>query len=477
MFKSIFTRYLAATAAIIFVSFILLGLILTAVLSDNSMETRDTLVQKTADSVAINLSTYFALTDHCDIREIIETYGETVSRSLESHSRIASASIAVYTSDGGFLIGTSNMATGDLPASVTADVLALKTVYGISDLEGLLPVKSINYFYMIKGSDGETEGIILVTSPTITDFRFVSKVIKLFVAVSLWIFLAVLIGLYIVSERVVAPLRQVIHAAHQYALGDFSERIPVVGQDEVATLSDAFNNMADSLSKTEENRNTFIANVSHDLRTPMTTISGFVDGILDGTIPPERQQHYLEIISSETRRLSRLVSSLLELTKAGSLEVHPTRFNLTEKARQALIGFESKIDAKHLIIDFNCEEDVFVNADSDAIHQVVYNLCDNAVKFTPEGGRISLTIGEDGKKGYFEIRNTGDGIPAEELPLLFDRFYKSDRSRGLDKTGTGLGLYIVKSNLTAHGEGIHVDSEVGKYTCFSFELPLASQRG
>ncbi|MEG2118293.1 MAG: HAMP domain-containing sensor histidine kinase, partial [Clostridia bacterium] len=189
----------------------------------------------------------------------------------------------------------------------------------------------------------------------------------------------------------------------------------------------------------------------------------------------EKQDYYLEIISTEVRRLSRLVSTLLEISKmqSGDRKLTITRFNLSEKTRQILLSFEKKIDDKKIEIEFNNDSDIFVSADTDAIHQVLYNLTDNAVKFTPQGGTLSITVQKHEKKAIVSVRNTGEGIPAEELPYLFDRFYKSDRSRGLDKAGTGLGLYIVKSTLNMHGEDITVASIQGQYTEFKFTLPIA----
>ncbi|MBO4366257.1 MAG: HAMP domain-containing histidine kinase, partial [Clostridia bacterium] len=281
------------------------------------------------------------------------------------------------------------------------------------------------------------------------------------------------------------------NAAREYAKGNFKIRVDAEGPDEIAELGKAFNHMAGSLAAHEENRNTFLSNVSHDLRTPMTTISGFVDGMLDGTIPDDQRDHYLQIISGEVRRLSRLVNSLLEVSRleAGkSLKV--SDFNLTERARQVVIALADKIDAKGIDVDFDGDaEDVFVSADPDAIHQVLYNLVDNAVKFTDSGGVIGIRITETkakdaggiskdkDKKALVRIRNTGKGIPEEEMKHIFERFYKSDRSRGLDKTGTGLGLYIVKTVLDQHGETIHVESVPDVYTEFRFTLSLAGTSG
>jgi signal transduction histidine kinase len=210
----------------------------------------------------------------------------------------------------------------------------------------------------------------------------------------------------------------------------------------------------------------------------MTTISGFVDGILDGTIPPEEQQRYLQTISSEVRRLSRLVNTLLEISRLESGKGMQTLdFNVTETARQILISLMGKIDSKGLEVEFEGgDDDVFVLADPDTIHQVLYNLLDNAIKFTQEKGTISISITSKGKKALIKVRNTGEGIPEEELSHIFERFYKSDRSRGLDKTGTGLGLYIVKTILEKHGEEISEESVVGSYTEFRFGLSLSAGR-
>jgi signal transduction histidine kinase len=239
--------------------------------------------------------------------------------------------------------------------------------------------------------------------------------------------------------------------------------------------------MAESLNHIEEVRNAFLGNVSHDLRTPMTTIAGFVDGILDGTIPEENHEYYLNIISQEVRRLSRLVNTLLEVSRLESgTELNIADFNLSETARTVLISLESKISGKNIDIDFNSgDEDVFVTADHDSIHRVIFNLMDNAVKFTPDSGRISINVscvsdGKKKKKALFAIRNSGEGIPKDELPNVFDRFYKTDRSRGLDKSGTGLGLYIAKTIILNHGEDLTVNSVQGEFTEFAFTLPVAT---
>ena len=206
----------------------------------------------------------------------------------------------------------------------------------------------------------------------------------------------------------------------------------------------------------------------------MTTISGFIDGILDGAIPKEKHEYYLGVIASEVRRLSRLVSALLDITKiqAGERKFTMENLDICEMCRQVLISSEQRIEAKKLDVEFECDRDnMYAVGDKDAIHQIVYNLMDNAIKFSYEDGKYRISIKEDGQKIVTSVYNEGVGIPESDIPYVFDRFYKSDKSRGLDKTGVGLGLYIARTIIDAHGENIFVESEKGKWCRFTFTLP------
>ena len=208
----------------------------------------------------------------------------------------------------------------------------------------------------------------------------------------------------------------------------------------------------------------------------MTAISGFIDGILDGAIPPEKQNYYLGIVAQEVRRLSRLVSQLLDISRmeAGNRKFEKTSFDICEMARIILLSFEAKIEEKKLDVEFNASSDrLFVMSDKDAINQVLYNLCDNAVKFSREGGKYIINIDERGQKVFVSVYNEGEGISEDDLPHVFDRFYKSDKSRGLDKTGVGLGLYIVKTIMDNLGENISVESVRGEYCRFEMSLESA----
>jgi signal transduction histidine kinase len=277
------------------------------------------------------------------------------------------------------------------------------------------------------------------------------------------------------TERITSPLRRMSEAAHAFASGDFEVKVPVRGNDEVAELADSFNQMAESLRNLETMRSSFMANVSHDLRTPMTTIAGFVDSILAGAIAEEDQPRYLGIISEEVKRLSRLVSLTLDISRiqAGDRKFVMAPFDICETARLILISFEQKIDAKRLEVLFDADEDnMTVYADRDAIYQILYNICDNAVKFSREGGRLEIAVRNrrDLKKVQVTVLNEGQGIHAEDIPYIFDQFYKGDKSRGLDKSGVGLGMFISKAIIDAHKEEIWVHSEYGKNCEFGFTI-------
>ena len=244
---------------------------------------------------------------------------------------------------------------------------------------------------------------------------------------------------------------------------------------EMHELAAEFNNMAASLEQSEIRRREFVANVSHELKTPMTTIAGFMDGMLDGTIPPERHRQYMQTVSDEVRRLSRLVRSMLDISRLqsqGIPEQRKRRFDIVESVGQVLISFEQKINDKHIEVEADLpDEGLMVWADSDAITQVIYNLTDNAVKFCPQEGQLWVRVAAEGQRARVTVGNTGPTIPPEELPLVFDRFHKMDKSRSVDRDGYGLGLYIVKTIIEGHGEDIFATSKDGR-TEFSFTLPI-----
>jgi len=348
---------------------------------------------------------------------------------------------------------------------------------GIGTL-GRLYQDSVYSVGMPIASDGKNIGYVFLSSPTPYTKDMLFGIIRIIFNASVLVFLAALGTSYLLASWITRPLKLMSHAAREYGKGNFEVRVPIDSDDEFGELAMAFNNMAASLEQLETMRSGFIANVSHDLRTPMTTISGFIDGILDGTIPREKEEYYLKLVADEVRRLSRMVKGLLDVARFESKQAVPkrTKFDLCAMVGTILVGFEKRINEKNVYVEVHFEKDdepMNVDADYDMIFQVVYNLLDNAVKFVNKDGILSVTVETEQKKTRCRIRNTGSGISAEDMKHIFDRFFKSDSSRSLDRNGVGLGLYIVRSIIIAHEETVNVDSVEGQYTEFSFTLPSA----
>ncbi len=280
---------------------------------------------------------------------------------------------------------------------------------------------------------------------------------------------------YGIVYRITRPLKYMSIAAKSIAKGDFSKRIPVMSNDEIGELSVLFNRMTDSLARSERTSTSFVANVSHELKTPMTTISGFVDGIIDGTIDSSKQKYYLGIVSDEVKRLSRLVQSMLSLARleSGQNALKETSFRMSETILSVVISMEQKItEADISIIGLDTLGENVICGDKDLIHQVVYNLTDNAVKFTPSGGYIEFSLCRIDDNIEFSVKNSGEGIPAKDVPQIFERFYKSDKSRSNHKNSLGLGLYITKTIAELHNGTVRVESVEGEYTEFTVILPI-----
>ncbi len=331
----------------------------------------------------------------------------------------------------------------------------------------------------ITSSTGENVGYVFISQPASQLQVVWEKLSKLFVFCAILPLVLMFVFLYISTKKMTKPLKLMSQAAVKMSEGDFSNRIPISGEDEISDLAEAFNKMSDSLNQLEGMRRSFIANISHELRTPMTTISGFIDGILDGTIPHEKQKYYLSLVSGEVKRLSRLVQSMLSLARleSGEQKVNYSEFSLHELTLDVLFSQEQRIEEKQLDIK-GLESGSAINilADRDLIYQAIYNLVDNAIKFSPEKNCLSFKIEKmDGNKVGFAVKNAGKGIDPKELQFVFDRFYKADRSRSQNKEGTGLGLYIVKTIVDIHNAKIKVSSIPNEFTEFQIVFPDATE--
>ena len=487
LFKSVFMKYITAFLLINLGTMLILTSIIASLVSGYNTDTKIEEVK--------NITSY--LTDYFErnipekdggyrLREYINENTDELSEIIKIMGTNTYSFRLIVTDDSGTLLlsggelegkpvlseSGKSREKGMAPELFQAAISEKLNVF-ISDLGGKLAEKQLFCTGRITSPYGELLGIIIISTEPSGMTSLLNATVKTIIMSTLWIMLAVLIVVYFITEKLVQPIREMGRASKEFAAGRFDVRVPVRGNDEIAELGKAFNNMASSLSTNEEMRRLFLANVSHDLRTPMTTISGFIDGMLDGAIPDDQRDYYLGIVATETRRLSRLVSALLDITmiQAGERKFSKVSFNVCEMCRQIVISSVQRIEQKGLSLRFDADEDnMYVLADSDAIHQIIYNLVDNAIKFSYEKSEFEIGIHDDGKKILVSVYNEGEGIGPEDLPYVFDRFYKSDKSRGLDKTGSGLGLYIAKTICEANGETITAESEEGKWCRFTFTL-------
>jgi len=286
------------------------------------------------------------------------------------------------------------------------------------------------------------------------------------------------VAVFISSQRITKPLVEMNKAAKVIADGNFEKRLDVKNTDEVGELAQSFNYMAESLDKSEKTRQEFIANISHDIRSPLTSIRGFIEAIYDGTIPPEMHKHYLKIVIEETQRLSKLANDMVDLSRAqaGAMTLERTDFDINDVIRESLDMMEPRFKDKNLFADAVFDgERMTVNADREKIKRVLQNLIDNAIKFSNDSGDITVETKANHDKAEIYVKDTGKGISDEEINHVFDRFFKADASRGLDKSGVGLGLSIVKEFIKAHGETIEVHQRPEGGTEFMFTLPIVKE--
>ena len=475
--KTTFGRTIATTVIILLAALLLLGTSFHALVKEYMTETVLSNLQQNGTALAELASAYYSEGSLLTQQDFMVN--------LDVASRISNAD-AVICDASGKVILCSDSITGCDHHNLHIDTSYLEKVYenhgdsATGLIKGLYnESRYVTAIPIYEDETGEELGIVIVSQPVELSTQVLSRVSQIFVVISILVVSMSVIAMVIVVKRQNEPLREMATVARSFGHGDLEARVRLKEDypEEVEDLAVAFNNMAQELQKSEYQRKEFVANVSHELKTPMTTISGYVDGILDGTIPPQRHRQYLQIVSDETKRLSRLVRSMLDISRlqsTGIPEENKIHFDMEEALGQVLITFEKKITDKKLNVDVDMpDHPVYTIAVQDQVTQVIYNLIDNAVKFCPTGGTLSLTIREGGSKIYTSVANQGETIPSEELPLVFDRFHKMDKSRSQNRDGWGLGLYIVKTIVCSHGENISVTSRDGK-TEFTFTMPLVN---
>ena len=465
-FRTIYWQNFLLTASVVMLTLALLGSAFFALTYSYAIDERSEQMQSKATVVSHMVSSYMENGSLTGLREL-----------ADFASNVTDAEFLICNSDGNLLLTTDttlvnrvltvpqDVAEGAMSDDTYAVRTTLGNIYEDTHFVVGVPIES----------DIWTVGAVFAVTETGRLTTMWRAFFAMFLMTSVIVLLLSFVASAWVSMRQSRPIREMAAATRAFAEGNFDTRMHDYGAGEIGELASAFNAMADSLQETERQRREFIANISHELKTPMTSIAGYTDGILDGTIPPEKEKEYLHIISDESRRLSRLVRRMLEVSQLQSRDVMRSKapFDVCESMRRVLISMEKKITDRGLDVEADIpDEPVTVLGDNDLITQVIYNLLENATKFARKGSALYLGVTTLNGKALISVRNEGDTIPAEEIPLLFERFHKSDKSRSEDKDGVGLGLYVVKTILDQHKEHIAVTSENG-LTTFTFSVTLA----
>ncbi len=468
--RSIYVQLFTLVMSIFLISVILTGTLLFSFLGSYFTRTNEKKLTDIAHQVV-------------DITLELADFGQGVSydayvNDLQTIATTTGTEVFVFDNSANVIASSIKGYNGILKEAFTQSVLEGKTqtfkgsISGASRVSMLAVGKPIKYGEIIVGGV-----LVSIPMPQISQAR--SEVTGIFLRNMILVTLFAAVLVYFVARKISKPITKLNEAAKSIAAGNFKQRVEVEEAGEIGELSETFNYMAESIEQFEATRNSFLANVSHDLRTPMTTITGFVQGVLDGTIPEEKRDWYLSIVLDESKRLSRIVNDLFDISKLeqGSFNLEIKDFDINELTRLNIIKFEKRITDKDIQLSVEFERDgLMVSADRDAISRVMMNLFDNAIKFTNEKGFIHIRAGTKNGKAYVSVENSGMGIAEEELLHIFDRFYKTDKSRSLDKNGAGLGLYIVKNILQAHGERVWAESKQGEFARFSFTLKLSENR-
>ena len=475
---NLFVRYFSVSAATVFVSFLFIASVMVFFIAVQWWTDKvDVLSSNATDIVEV----YSHLEDSKHDKEII-------SNTLGIMSQATNSDYFITDVDGNAMFcgdcetGFSTQCENHKKIVISGDLLERATDGGFSDYmtDEIFGIGRFVVAMPVTDDQGEVKGLVFAVEDAITGLvPYVASVAKAFSYAMFFALVIVFIAIFFIVRGITKPLGEMQEVTEHFARGDFeykaNEDYP---KRDFRDFAKALNKMAYELKKDDEAQKSFIANVSHELKTPMTSIGGFIDGILDGTIPQKDEKRYLTIVSSEVKRLSRMVVSMLNISKieAGEIQLAETKYDVGKQIFETLLNFEQKIEEKHIeIAGFEKMNGVIIEGDRDLIQQVIYNLFDNAMKFTPENGKITVSAVNNGEGTKVTIRNSGAGVSEEELARLFERFYKVDKSRSFDTKGVGLGLYIVKTIINMHEGEISASSKIGEYTEFSFYIPFSEE--
>lgn len=480
---SLFKRYMLSYGLLVIVSFSLLGGAFLYQVNQLSVAEKKKTLEDTIDKTVQSTFSYL------EARRQLPSY--LAQQALEDTYRINLMQLASYSGANIYITDSTGLiqrltipgATYDgdgsfVPNTAVQALLRTGSYTDVGNFSGFLRAPHFTTGSTVTNSRGEVYYLVFVSVPAQTSFLFLQNMVQIFWGFLIIVIICTLIATYLIVRQTLKPIQDMSRSAQVFARGDFSARLDLPkNHDELYTLVLNFNNMADEISKSEEERRGLIANVSHDLRTPMTTISGFVDGILDGAIPVENQDKYLHIISEEVKRLARLANDMVELSRfqSGAIDLNYTTFDLSEIVCRVIFSFEQKINEKNIEVEMDIPDTLMVAADRDAVFRVVYNLTDNAVKFTEQNGKMTFSIKQTGGRVVVSVENSGEPIPPNEARNVFERFYKLDKSRTESRNGAGLGLYIAKTIVNKHGGDIFATS-LPHSTRFTFDLPLKVNR-
>lgn len=467
--KTVFRRFLFYSIIIVLLCLLIITVILVYPVTGYIEKVKkDTLVQSAED-----VSSYISEISRGELnpsQEYVFPYLDALSESMDADIMLADKDgriVFVSSAD------TKHNEGAQLPPAVI-NGLNDNTFFAYGNIGGFYDKAYYVAAAPVFDDWGEISGYCVVAQHTVWSSDAVPSVFFVFTLVVLLSALLIFALTSVYAFNTTRPLKQMTAATKRFAAGDFSSRVYVKNKDEIGELASAFNEMADSLASMEGVRRNFVANVSHELKTPMTTISGYIDGILDGTIPKTEQDYYLGIVSEETKRLSRMVTSMISLSKidSGEIKVTKTSFDILDVIFSVLQSFESRLSEKQLTVEgLDIEENIMVFGDRDLLHQTIYNLVENAVKFTDQKGVIRFDFGKQDGFDTVSIENSGKGILPEDIRYVFDKFYKADKSRSRDKRSMGLGLYICRTVIALHGGKITAESKPDEYCRFTFTLP------
>lgn len=408
---------------------------------------------------------------------ISSTNLETIRQNLNTVAAYQQAAIWIINSKGEIIMSTRRNISPTSPVMIdNFDPAAWgSNYYQVGDFYGYFPDKRLSVIAPIT-AQMSTKGYVALHYQMKSLYQNRSSILLIMQIIFAVMYVTTFIILLIYRTYVHLPLKQIIKGTSEYAGGNLSYKIPVTSEDEMGYLANTLNYMSDELNKNGEYQRKFISNVSHDFRSPLTSIKGFVEAMLDGTIPAEMQEKYLKIIAFESERLEKLTRSLLTLNDLDVKKrmMHIKKFDINETIKTTAASFEGICTEKKILLELILSgKELFVQADMEQIQQVLYNLLDNAIKFSIDSSSIILETTEKNGKVFVSVKDHGSGIPKDSLPKIWDRFYKIDASRGKDRKGTGLGLSIVKEIINAHNQHINVISTEGVGTEFIFTLEKA----